>query len=264
MVCSVPKSYRLHPFHSPYFSFSFLEWNTPYQLPPFGLIKPSHYKPAILEHAFPQHLNELKQIVDATEAPTFENTIAAFDRAGYLSNKILALFSNQCSSECPPELQAVQLELSAPLAEHENTVATYPGLFPKISAVYDNRHNLGLNPEQIRLVERIHLNFVRAGAQFDATAQARYKEIVMELAVLQTQFSQNVLADESSFFLELQSNELDGLPDDLIAAAKQASAERNKPDGYGVTVSRSLVEPFLTYSANREKREKAWKAWINR
>lgn len=244
--------------------FFYLEWNTPYQLPPFKLIQPSHYKSAILDHAFPQHLNELKQIVESTETPTFENTIEAFDRAGSLSNKILALFSNQCSSECPPELQAVQLELSAPLAEHENTVATFPGLFPKIATIYDNRYNLGLNSEQVRLVERIHLNFVRAGAQFDAAAQLRYKEIVMELAVLQTQFAQNVLADESGFFLELQANELDGLPEDLIAAAKQAAVEKNKPDSYGVTVSRSLVEPFLTYSSNREKREKAWKAWINR
>jgi peptidyl-dipeptidase Dcp len=109
------------------------------------------------------------------------------------------------------------------------------------------------------------LKFVREGAQFDHTAQQRYKEIVMELATLQTQFAQNVLADESSFLLELQSNELDGLPDDLIAAARQAAIDRKKPVGtYGITLSRSLVEPFLTYSSHREKREQAWRAWINR
>ncbi len=197
------------------------------------------------------------------EAPTFENTIAAFDRAGPLSKKILAVFSNQCSSECPPELRTVQLELSAPLAEHRSNVITFPGLYPKVSTVFENRHELGLNAEQIRLTERIHLDFVRAGARFDLAAQTKYKEILMELAVLTTQFGQNVLADESSFFLEIKADELGGMPDDLISAAKQAARERGI-DGYGITVSRSLVEPFLTYSSHRENREKVWKAWINR
>jgi peptidyl-dipeptidase Dcp len=242
-------------------------------LPPFALIKPFHYKPAILDHAFPLHLQELQQIVDSIDSPTFENTIAAYDRAGSLTKKLISLFMNQCSSECPPDLQAIQLELSPLIAQHENTVATFPGLFPKISLIYQNyvqqnqEKSQILNSEQIRLIERIYLNFLRAGAQFDSNSQLKYKEIIMELATLQTQFAQNVLADESSFFLELSSScgELDGLPDDLIASAQQAAIERNLPDGsYGITLSRSLVEPFLTYSTIREKREIAWKAWINR
>jgi peptidyl-dipeptidase Dcp len=220
-----------------------------------------------LDHAFPLHLQELQQIVDSPESPTFENTIAAYDRAGSLANKLIGLFSNQCASECPPDLQEIQLELSPLLAQHENTVATFPGLFPKITSIYQSRNepNFNFNPEQIRLIERLYLKFIRAGAEFDSNAQSKYKAIIMELATLNTHFAQNVLADESSFFLELSfPNELNGLPEDLIAAAQQAAIERNIPNGYGITLSRSLVEPFLTYSTIREKREKAWKAWINR
>lgn len=158
----------------------------------------------------------------------------------------------------------MQLELSAPLAEIDTKITNYPGLFQRIAHVYNDRENLNLNSEQIRLVERIHLDFVRAGAQFDEATQARYTEIVMELAVLQTQFSQNVLADESNYFLELPPQALEGLPNELISTAKQAAIERNLPDSYGITVSRSVIEPFLTYSPSREYREKAWKAWINR
>lgn len=202
--------------------------------------------------------------MNSNELPSFENTIVAFDRAGSLLNRIYLTYSNQCSSLCPPDLQAVQLELSGPLAELDTKVKTYPGLFQRIVTVYNERHNLNLNLEQIRLVERIHLDFIRAGAHFDEVSQARYTEIVMELAVLETQFSQNVLFDESNFFLELPLNALEGLPSELIEAAKQAAIDRNLPDSYGITISRSIVEPFLTFCSNREYREKAWKAWINR
>lgn len=241
-----------------------LEWNTPYKLPPFSLIQPYHYKEAILDYAYPTYLNEIKEIVNLNEEPSFDNTIVAYDRAGSLFKKIYLTYSNQCTSLGTPELQTIQLELSAPLAELETKIYTYPGLFQKIATVFNNRHNFNLNSEQIRLVERIHLDFVRAGAQFDEASQARYTEIVMELAVLQTQFAQNVLADESNFFLELPSYALEGLPNELIDSAKQAAVDRNLPDSFGITISRSIVEPFLTYCSNREYREKAWKAWINR
>jgi peptidyl-dipeptidase Dcp len=260
-------SYQVSQFSLSSLLTSLPEWNTPYQLPPFSLIQPSHYKPAFLDHAFPQHLNELKQIVELTDPPTFENTILPYDQSGSLYHKIYNLFSNQCLSECPTELQIIQLELSGPLAEHENAIITFPGLFMKISYLYQNREHLNLNCEQNRLIETIYLDFIQKGAQFDSTSLVgrRYKEIVMELAILQTQFAQNVLADESNYFLELHMNELDGLPEDLIAAASQAAIDRKKPIGsYGITLSRSLVEPFLTYSSHRNKREEAWRAWINR
>lgn len=118
---------------------------------------------------------------------------------------------------------------------------------------------------QVRLVERLHLDFVRAGARFDASAQARYAEIMERLAELQTSFSQNVLADETAFTLVLKEDDLMGCPDDLIAAARQAAVERSKGEGeYVITLSRSLVEPFLTFSDRRDLREEAWRAWTKR
>ena len=157
--------------------------------------------------------------------------------------------------------------MAAPLAQHDNAVATHPLVFPRVEAVYESRHSpeASLSHEQIRLTERIHLDFIRAGAKFSAESQARYKQIVMRQAELMTQFAQNVLADEASYTLELTEQQLSGLPTDLVDGAKQAAVERKLPaDVYAITLSRSLVEPFLTYSSHRDLREKAWNAWINR
>jgi peptidyl-dipeptidase Dcp len=240
-------------------------WITKYGLPPFDEIEAHHYKPAIL-NAFSVHIEEVKAIVDNEEAPSFENTICAYDKCGGLLKKILRVFYNLCSSDCPPDLQKVQLEMSAPLAEHKSAITCYPGLYSRISTVYENRlQNLSYNSEQLRLIERIHLDFVRGGARFDSEAKQEYKSIMMKLAELETEFSQNVLADETQYGLELQSgNDLSGLPSDLIDATRQVAVERGKPDSYIMTLSRSLVEPFLTYSDNRHLREIIFKAWINR
>ena len=103
------------------------------------------------------------------------------------------VFYNLCSSDCPPELQAVQTEMAAPLAQHKSAMYMFPGLFDRIDRVHDARSNANYNPEQLRLVERIHLDFVRAGARFDAEAQARYRKIMTELAEMTTKFTQNIL-----------------------------------------------------------------------
>ena len=118
---------------------------------------------------------------------------------------------------------------------------------------------------QVRLVERLHLDFVRAGARFDSASQARYAEIMGRLAELTTLFSQNVLGDETAYTLVLKEADLTGCPPDLVAAARQAAVERNKAeDEYVITLSRSLVEPFLTFSDRRDLREEAWQAWTKR
>lgn len=237
---------------------------TPYGLPPFDKILCEHYEPAILA-AIPLHMAELNAIANSCEDASFDNTIVAFDRAGGVLADILRLFSNQCSSQCPPNLQKVQMKMSGPLAEHDNNVVTVPGLFDRIDKVFNNRfaYSPALTAEQIRLTERIHLNFVRAGAKFTPELQHRYKEIAISLAELMTEFSQNVLLDESSFVLPIQ--DLAGLPLDLVASAEQAAIERGMPPGtHVITLSRSLVEPFITYSENRGLREQAWRAWIAR
>lgn len=239
-------------------------WTTEYELPPFSLIRPHHYKDAIFT-GFAQHLEEVKAIAECPDEPTFENTIAVFDRAGGVLGKVLNVFHNQCSSNASPELQAAERELAAPLAEHENLVITFPGVFSRVADVYSSRlsPSSGLSQEQVRLAERVHLDFIRAGADLSPAEQEQYKTIVMRLAELTTQFAQNVLADEAGYSLALSAEQLGGLPEDLVAAARQAAQEREQ-EGLAITLSRSLVEPFLTYSEERELREEAWTAWTNR
>ena len=245
------------------------DWVANYGLPPFNLIKHHHFKPAI-ETGMANQLAELNVIANNSEPPTFSNTIEAFDACGMLLGKVLAVFSNLTSSHSPPELQAVELELSGPLAAHRNAIYTYPGLFCRIDSVHAavSANPADLNSEQIRLTNRIHLEFIRAGAKFDNAAQDRYKTVMMELATLTTEFSQNILADESSYSLKLypdKDGDLNGLPQDLLDASKQLALDKGNTDGcYVINLSRSFVEPFLTFSENREHRKNLYLAWISR
>jgi len=241
------------------------DWsNQPYGLPPFARISPEHFSPAF-RVGMDSHLQELKHIVEQGEAATFSNTIASFDRAGGVLNRVGMVFSNLCSSNSPPELQAVQLEMAPILAAHESKVFMLPGLFARIAAVYDARSTSGLDSEQIRLVERIQLDFVRAGAKFSEADQKRYSAIMERLSTLLTTFQQNVMADESEITMDLTEQDMVGCPEFLISAAKAAAAERKKPDGtYVITLSRSLVEPFITFSPRRDLRQRAWNLWTNR
>ncbi|KDO33213.1 hypothetical protein SPRG_02023 [Saprolegnia parasitica CBS 223.65] len=239
------------------------DWSSqPFSLPPFGAIEAAHFQPAI-DVAQAAQLEELRQIVENPDEATFENTIVAYDRSGGLLSKILGVYYNLCGSYAPPELQAVQRELAGPLAAFGAKVTTYPGLFERIEAVYATRE--GFNTEDRRLIERIHLDFVRQGARFDKATQDRYKEILQELAQLTTKFTQNVLADETDYTIELSEAEMSGCSADIIASAKQNAADRNAADGvYIVTLSRSMVEPFLTYATNSAAREKVFRAFTSR
>ena len=197
-------------------------------------------------------LQELQAIVDIPEEATFANTIKMFDRAGAVFNTVAAIFSNLCGSACGPALQAVQLEMAAPLAAHEAKVATFPGLFKKIDQIYQCRTTSDLTPVQIRLVERFHLDFVRAGALFDVPAQARYNAVMQQLAELTTTFTQNVLADESEIVVSLTLADLTGCPADIIASARAAAVLRNvevAADVYVINLGRSMVVPLLTYAS---------------
>jgi peptidyl-dipeptidase Dcp len=243
------------------------DWSgKPYGFAPFDEIKAEHFEPA-LKFSMEKHIQEVHGIVSNSEAPTFENSISILDRAGALFTKVSETFDNLCSSLGTPDFQEVELKMAGPLASHYNKIATLPGLFPRIDAVHAHRHNLGLNSEQIRLVERFHLDFVRAGAKFSSEMQERYSKIVEELAELSTKFSQNVTLDVNEVYMELRAedNDMLGLPNDLVEAAKQAAVDRKKPDGtHLITLSRSLIEPFLIYSQRRDLREKGWKLWSKR
>ncbi len=238
-------------------------WSAPYGLPPFGEIRPEHFEPAFRE-AMRRHREELAAIAAQPAAPDFENTVAAIDRSGRLLDRIGSVFYNLTASETSPALQAVQRAVAAPLAAHDSAVHMDAALFARIDALHAQRASLGLGAEQHRLLERLHLDFVRAGARLAPAAQQRYAQVMEELAALTTRFAQNVLHDEASYQLRLQGEaDLAGLPDFLRAASAQAAAERGVP-GHVITLSRSLVVPFLTFSERRDLREQAWRAWVGR
>ena len=239
-------------------------WDTPYGLPPFGQFGTQHFAPAFAV-ALKTHREELDAIAAQAAAPTFDNTIAAFDRSGRLLNRIKALFDNLTASETSPALQAAERELAAPLAAHSNAIYMNDTLFQRIDCLHETRTSLGLEPEQLRTLERIHLDFVRAGAKLAPAAQTRYAEIMERLAELTTRFTQNVLAAEADFQLVLRTDkDIAGLPRSLLASAKNAALERGVNDAYVITLSRSLITPFITFSTRRDLREQAFKAWTQR
>ena len=236
-------------------------WGPPYGLPPFGQFNSAHFVPAF-EWALPQHLAEIDAIAANTEEPTFTNTIAELDISGRALDHITLLFQNLTASETSPELQIVQMQLAPRLAAHENAVFMHAGLFARIKALHEKRHTSGLDAEQLRLLERVHLDFVRAGARLRDQERLRYGEIMGELATLCTQFGQNLLAEESAYTLELKTEaDRAGLPDFVLQAAKAAAQQRGLGhDAYAITLSPSLAEPFLTFSSRRDLRETLWRA----
>ena len=205
------------------------DWDTPYGLPPFDRLRAEHFEPA-LHAAMAEHRAELAAIAADPSPADFDNTAAAFDRAGRRLARIAAAFYNLTSSATSPELQAVQRAMAAPMAAHHSAVHMDAGLFKRIAALHEHRAELGLQPEQVRLVERLHLDFVRAGARLAPAQQQRYAAVMQALAGLTTRFAQNVLHDESSWLLPLSGEaELAGLPDFVRASARQAAADPGAP-----------------------------------
>ncbi|HTP72233.1 MAG TPA: M3 family metallopeptidase [Burkholderiaceae bacterium] len=239
-------------------------WDAPFGLPPFDLVRPEHFRPAF-ERGMREHREELARIATRHDAPTFDNTLAAFDACGRLLSRVEALFHNLAASATSDALQAVQREMAAPLAAHWSSVYMDAALFERVDALHAGRDSLGLGAEQRRLLERVHLDFVRAGARLRGGARQRYAQLMQRLAELTTTFAQNVLHDEASYALPLRGEaDLAGLPDFLRAAAHQAARERGIGAGHAITLARSLIVPFLTFSPRRDLREQAWRAWVSR
>jgi len=238
-------------------------WATPYALPPFAALRPEHFAPALRE-AMQQHRSELDAIASQAEPATFDNTLARLDSSGRLLARLEGAFHNLCASETSPALQQVQREMAGPMAAHANAVYMHAGLFARIDALHSEASRLGLTAEQLRMLEQTHRDFVRAGARLAPAAQHRYAALMERLAALTTQFGQNVLADENAYRLSLTSEaDLAGLPDSVRVAAHQAATDRGL-EGHVITLSRSLLVPFLTFSERRDLREAAWRAWTSR
>ena len=240
----------------------FLPRTTPHGVPPFATIHPAHY-PEALDAGMSRHLAEIEAIAASPETPTFANTIEAMERSGKLLADVASVFFNLNSANGSDETRAVERDFAPKLAQHSAAIGLHPGLFARIADLYARRDTLGLNPVQMRLLERKYLDFVRSGAALDAEGRARMEAISQRLAVLHTEFGQNVLHDEQDWSLALSEADLEGLPDFVIEGTAQAAAERGQ-SGHIVTLSRSLIEPFLKFSPRRDLRKVAYLAWIAR
>jgi peptidyl-dipeptidase Dcp len=239
-------------------------WTTPFGLPPFATIRPEHFEPAFAE-ALRSHRAEIAAIANDASQATFENTLVAFDKSGSVLNRIEKVFFNLTASETSPALQAVEREMTPRLAAHYSTVYLVAALFARIDDLHRRRGELALDAEQLQLLRRVHLDFERAGARLPKEARARSAAIVERLATLSTRFSQNVLADEAKYLLPLQDErDMAGLPEDVRATARAAAQQRGDTAGAVITLSRSLIVPFLTFSQRRDLREQAFKAWTRR
>lgn len=237
-------------------------WTAPFGLPPFEAIRPHHFQPA-LEVALREHRAELDAIAAEPAPPTFDNTAAALDRAGARQERLRSVLNVLIASAATPDLQAVALALAGPLAAHDSAALVHAGVFARLTAVHAARASLP--PEAQRLVERQHLERVRAGACLTPERQARCAQLMQRLAELSTRYAQNVLADEGAFELALGPQDASGLPAFVLDAAAAAAAQRGHPEGGRViTLGRSLVEPFLTFSDRRDLRERVWRAWQSR
>ena len=235
----------------------------PHGLPPFGNIAIDQYRPAF-DAAMIAHNAEIDAIVRTIAEPSFDNTIAALERCGWLLDRVGSVFWNLVGTDGTQAMLDIEREIGPVLSRHMAMISTNTALFQRIDRLFEMRQSLSLTPEQLRVLELTHLRFMRSGAKLDEANKERFNTISTRLTELGIAFSQNVLADEASFELVLAELDLIGLPDFVIAAAKQAGCDRNKPDSYVITLSRSLIEPFLTYSPRRDLREKAHHAWTRR
>jgi peptidyl-dipeptidase Dcp len=238
-------------------------WTGPFDSPPLGAIRPEHFAPAF-DAALGRHRAEIDAIAADTAEPNFDNTVAALERSGRLLSRVSSVFYVLAGAHTSEAIQAIERDMAPTLSRHWNEIHLNDRLFARVDAVHQRAASLGLTPEQARVLERYHAMFRRAGAGLDAAAKQRLKEIGERLASLGTAFGQNVLADEQSYVMPLGEGDLAGLPDFVRGAARGAAEERGLKGQHAITLSRSSVEPFLQFSARRELREKAFRAWIAR
>ncbi|NUO03359.1 MAG: M3 family metallopeptidase, partial [Saprospiraceae bacterium] len=241
------------------------KWEGPYNgVPPFDKVEVSLFLPAF-EAAMTENRNEIAEIASNKAAPTFANTIEALEKAGTTLKRVQAIYEVWKNNRSTPELEAIQTTMEPRLAAFADSITQNAALFARIEAVNNDPAKKNLTPEQQRLLWRYHTNFVLKGAKLDPASKEKVAAINQQLAGLFAKFSQNQLADESDKYLELTSEkDLDGLPEDLRAAAAEAAAGKNKSGTWIIANTRSSIEPFLTYANRRDLREKAWRMFINR
>ena len=233
-------------------------------IPPLDKVKVSDFKPA-LEMAMADKLSEIEKIANNTEAPTFENTIAALERSGQMYDRVQTMFGIWSTSMNDEEFQKVETEMAPKLSEFDDKIVQNEKLFSRIEQVYNKRESSNLTPEQQRLVWSDYTYFVSAGAKLKGEDKQKMSKINQELASLFTKFGQNLLADESNGMVVIKSEaDLAGCSASMKDGYANAAKERKLDGSWVISNTRSSVQPFLTYAENRALREKVWQMFINR
>lgn len=240
------------------------EWDTPFGVPPFDQIENEDYLPAF-QAAMASHTGEIDAIVSSDEPPTFENTIEAMESAGADLSRVSRVFYAVEGAHSNDTLREVSRTIAPQLAGHRDDIRFNPDLWKRVETVWDGRADLGLDPEQAKLLEETHKGFVRSGAALDEQAKARLREINAELAELSTTFSQNLLAETNDFELHVEDRVDAGhIPGNLLVSAEQEARKRGHESGLSFTLQRPSINPFLQYSPNRELRKKIFLGYAMR
>ena len=238
-------------------------WTGPLGLPDFTAVEDSDFAP-VFDAALAAHQAEIEAIAGNSAPPTVSNTLAALELAGEALGRVSAIFWCKAGANTNDQIQALEREIAPKMARHHSAIAMNAPLFARIDALYRDRAALGLDPETLRVLERTWKRFARSGALLDDTGKARLAAINEELAALGARFGQNVLADERDWVLFLEADDLAGLPEFLVGAMAQAAEARGRKGSYALTLSRSIYEPFTTFSERRDLREAAWRAFTMR
>ncbi|MGH6859838.1 MAG: M3 family metallopeptidase [Phyllobacterium sp.] len=240
------------------------EWTGPLGLPDFTAFTDDDFA-AVFEAALASDLAEIEAIVAHAEAPTIDNTLKALQVSGKALERVSAIFWMRASAHTNETIQAFERIIAPRMSRHSSLIMMNPQLFARIDSLYEQRDLLGLDAETDRVLEKTWKGFVRSGARLDEKNKARLADINETLAGLGARFGQNVLKDEADWALFITDEaDLAGLPEFVRDAMRGAAGERGRDNAWAVTLSRSIIEPFLAFCENRSLREKAFRAWAAR
>jgi peptidyl-dipeptidase Dcp len=238
------------------------EFDTPYGVPPFELIKASHFMPAFIK-GFEEQKKEVRKIITNKQVPDFENTIKALEYSSELLTKVSRVFGSLNSANTNDSLQAINLEIAPLSSKHRDDISLNDTLFQKVKSVYENRENFKLTEEEQKVLEDTYKGFVRNGAGLSPEDKVKLRKINEELSLLSVKFGQNLLAETNAFRLIIDKDEdLAGLSEGIIAQAASAAEKMNLKGKWVFTIQYPIMEPFLKYSENRELREKLFTAYF--
>ena len=240
------------------------DWTGPFAgVPPFDRVTPEIF-PEAIQFGIDELQREVRAIANSRSAPTFANTVEPLERAGRRLDRVLSVFGVMTSNMATPAYQALDREWSPRLAAASDEIILNPALFQRVRTIYEARESSGLDAQQQRVITRLYQQFVRSGANLDPAQKEQLTAYNQQLAGLFSEFSEKVLADESTHIVATLA-ELAGVPEDVRNAAAAAARERNLPAGqFAIVNTRSAVDPILTFADNRQLRERVWRAFVNR